>query len=465
MQNFKRLGSSLFLISTLVGCSATPYAPKALQANDQKTSVRTYQVMGQDAVRYVIDFNGSAKALIAKLSAAEQVALLDEEAGLLTVLSTDPAFLERAKGLPGVADVAADKNFSVVHQLMIKKPEAKLSVQSAMDPLEPAQWSLRQIQAQEAWQFAKGKGVRVAVVDTGVDPNNPDLAANLDLASGGSVIDYGPDKDVGVLDLMGHGSHVAGIIAAAQNGFGVVGVAPEATIVPIKAATWDGHGTVGDAIAGIKKAIKARVQVMNLSLQFSFDPDNAEDVKLAKSLKKAIHFARAKGILVVSSAGNSSLDLDENPSLPVSIGPNLGVSATGPVGQQNFDGLGLYSNYGHAVDLCAPGGNIGFDANGVPVLVNMNDLVLSTWSMSALPQYFMGMPIGASPFMYMIGTSQAAPHVAGTAALILSAHPKMSVNRLMKLLEETADDLGAPGYDVHFGHGRINANQALCRSK
>ncbi|HEY9766020.1 MAG TPA: S8 family serine peptidase, partial [Chroococcales cyanobacterium] len=408
----------------------------------------------------LIDCNDPA-AVAAKLSKETRILSSDSENGILVALSSDPAFVEKTEKIDGVNGVALDHRFQAIPPMVARPLNKTKRVQSVTDELFPAQWGMRQIQVEKAWEYSKGKGVRVAVIDTGVDFNNPDLAPNLDLKAGGNVIDYGPDQAAGIMDLMGHGSHVAGIIAAAENGFGVVGVAPKAVIVPIKAATWDGGGTVGDAIAGIRLALKAKVDIINLSLGFTYDQTNPAERKLAKALKKVIHRAADRGILVVCASGNEATDLGKTPMLPVSVGDNLGVSATGPINQKDFDAFALYSNYGKGVDLAAPGGNVSFDAAGIPTLADINDLVLSTWSNSAVEQTFFGIPLGPAPFMYLIGTSMAAPHVAGTAALVLARFHHLSLSQLKHQLLETADDLGAPGKDPFFGHGRVNAYNAV----
>ncbi|HBN07579.1 MAG TPA: hypothetical protein DD435_02675 [Cyanobacteria bacterium UBA8530] len=458
----KSIALSLALVG-LAGCAllppSQPIARTGITSVTQKAHV--YKIAGlPDAFKYLIDCS-DPNAVAAKLPKETTILSADNENGILIVLSSDPDFVEKTEKIDGVNGAALDQRFQTIPP-MVARPLVKTKrIQSATDELFPAQWGMRQIQAEKAWEYSKGKGVRVAVIDTGVDFNNPDLAPNLDLKSGGNVIDYGPDQAAGLMDLMGHGSHVAGIIAAAKNGFGVVGVAPKAVIVPIKAATWDGGGTVGDAIAGIRLALRAKVDIINLSLGFTYDQSDPAERKLANALKKVIHRAASLGVLVVCASGNEATDLGQTPMLPVSVGDTLGVSATGPVNQQDFDAFALYSNYGKGVDLAAPGGNVAFDASGTPTLADISDLVLSTWSSSAIEQTFFGIPLSPAPHMYMIGTSMAAPHVAGTAALVLARFPYLSLPQLRHQLLETADDLGPSGKDAFFGNGRVNAYQAV----
>lgn len=380
--------------------------------------------------------------------------------GLLLALvgcqAASPPNLSQTQGVNGIKEQDNLKRRFQVIPIEGARPQTYRS--QATQEIIP--WGIRQIQADKAWKYARGRRIRVAVLDTGIDPKNPDLAPNLDLSAASSVITSGPDGKAGIVDLLGHGSHVAGIIAAAKNGLGVVGVAPEATLIPIKVATYDGGGTVGDVIEGIYRAIRARADIINLSLEFPFDPKKPEDQELARALKAALRTANQYGVLVVCAAGNGGKNLDETPVTPVSLGFNLGVSATGPINQQNFDQIAFYSNYGKAVDLAAPGGNLLFK-DGAPVIADPQDLVYSTWSTQALESNFNGIKLGPATHMAMLGTSMAAPHVSGVAALALSRFKYLPAPLLKERLLGTADDLGTPSKDPFYGRGRVNALRAV----
>src|SRR3954469_15363754 len=268
-----------------------------------------------------------------------------------------------------------------------------------------------------AWQLARGTGVTVAIIDSGARTQHPDLAPNIwtnfDEVPGNGVDDdrNGYVDDVHGVDLsstkpgqdlsdgLGHGTHVAGIVAAAANRAGVVGVAPQAKLMIVKVLKADGSGTTGAVAEGIRYAAANGARVINLSLA-----GNDDDPRLAE----AVRAAAAANALVVASAGNDGRDIDRRPSYPASLPePNLlAVASTDP-----NDGRGIsdFSNFGRlAVQVAAPGAQI---------LSSAND---GGWKL-------------------MSGTSMAAPMVAGVAALAVSANPHINaVDRRGLLMQNAA---------------------------
>jgi thermitase len=279
------------------------------------------------------------------------------------------------------------------------------------------------IDAPEAWTVTRGAGVSVAVVDTGADLGHPDLTARLQ--PGYDFV----DNDSNPTDANGHGTHVAGTIAAADNGSGVVGVAPDASIVPLRVLGADGSGYSSDVAAAFDWAGDHAVRVVNASLGAD-SPTAAE--------QQAIHDHPAT--LYVVAAGNDGLDVDATPQYPCAYTePNvLCVGAT-----DSDDQIADFSNWGAAgVDLFAPG-----------------TLIVSSWPRtfsSDLDFYF---ETGAG-YELLDGTSMATPHVAGAAALVAADHPGFDAGQIKTALMGSADPIASLANKSVSG-ARLNAAAAV----
>ncbi|MEV6301470.1 S8 family peptidase [Actinoplanes sp. NPDC051861] len=286
-----------------------------------------------------------------------------------------------------------------------------LDVPSGSDPQRAKQWDLAKLRVDEAWTKSTGAGVTVAVIDTGVDASHADLKANV--LSGYDAI---ANKAGVSTDGNGHGTHVAGTIAAVTgNGVGISGIAPDVKILPIKTLGANGSGNMSDTAEGITWAVDHGAQVINMSL--------GSDAKVA-AVTNAIKYARSKGVTVVAAAGNSRQE--GNPTnYPGADEGVIGVAAT-----DSNDRYGSYSNAGSYVDVAAPGSDI-----------------LSTAPNSA--------------YKTMSGTSMASPHVAAVAALLKSFAPRLTPDEIEATLEKTAVDLGKAGFDNDYGNGRIDPVAAL----
>lgn len=326
----------------------------------------------------------------------------------------------------------------------------------------PLQWNMQALEAPAAWATGcTGAGVRVAINDGGIYDLHPDLEPNLDKACSASFVPGQPyNTDTGTF---WHGTHVAGIVGAADNGFGVIGVAPEATLVGVK-VLHGGTGSFGGVIGGILYAADpaafgrpacAPVDVINMSLGAVFSKAATGGGQLVGAMAKAVNFATRNGVLVISAAGNNGIDLRDFPSVtfvPADSGSGLAVSSTGPTffseGNDNFRRPASYSNFGDGfIDVAAPGGDFVTFFQGNPLW--FLDMVLSTCRGSSAPPTF--------NFCFSAGTSMAAPAAAGVAALIKSTDPGMSLGALKTKLFNTADDEGALGNDAFYGHGFVNA--------
>jgi subtilisin family serine protease len=286
------------------------------------------------------------------------------------------------------------------------------------DPLRPQQWGLDMIEADAAHGVTRGAGAVVAVVDSGVLASHADLAGRL---LGGRDFVGG---DATPNDENGHGTHATGIVVAnARNGVGVSSVAPGATVLPLRVLGADGSGTVDDVVAGIDYASTHGADVINLSL--------GEDVPIggtSSEFSEAIDRALDRGVIVVAASGNNGLPVCEQPS---GRGRLLCVGSVDRRSMRSF-----FSSFGQGLGLVAPGGS------GLPV---PGEDVLST--------------AGDGGYEEMAGTSQAAPHVAGVAALLVSrgVRGQAAANRILA----TARDAGPPGPDPEYGAGIVNARAAV----
>lgn len=284
------------------------------------------------------------------------------------------------------------------------------------DPRYAEQWNMRQINAMAGWKAGGGRGVTVAVLDTGVSP-----VADL----GDSLLKGGMSFVPGVkafADGNGHGTHVSGTIAQnTNNGEGVVGVAPNVTIVPFKVLADQGGGSADRIAAAIDEAADRGVDIINMSLGGGY----------SEIMNKASADAARRGVLVVASAGNSGR---EGLGSPASSKEVIAVGSTGP-----DDEKAPYSTYGEGLEIAAPGGNKNKAGGGI------------------LQSTVDGQ--GGQTYAEFQGTSMAAPHVSGALAILLGRGlaPKAAVNTLYA----TAKDLGGEGYDQTFGHGRIDIGAAI----
>ncbi len=395
------------------------------------------------------------------------------------------------------------------------------------EPLGVCQWDMALINASDdgSYATATGKGVTVGMIDSGVDFTHPDIAPNLDEDRSCSFIfDDTPTADpqeiangdcfnkAAVQDLSGHGTHTASTVAAPINGIGIAGVAPEATIVALKACTAQGFCFADSVAAALRYAGDNDIDIVNLSLfadpYLYYCKSEAEQRAILKELEDAARYAQQRGVLIVASAGNEQADL-QHPGLddispdwppdtaetryvknncrvaPAELPGVMTVSATGPVGYPGYDlWIADYSSVGMSrVDVTAPGGDY-FRATGT-----VQDAVLGAvpfdseiWNgYDPLNAFYPGITVtdqGAG-YVYLNGTSMSSPHAAGVAALVKEMHPKWGPGAIKAAVQRSAQHLDCPpnweplgtaderyrcygngGRTSFFGHGLVDAAAA-----
>ncbi|HLC22165.1 MAG TPA: S8 family peptidase [Candidatus Nanoarchaeia archaeon] len=281
-----------------------------------------------------------------------------------------------------------------------------LAKPSNSQPAQSTPWGIDRIDADVA--PGNGLGVTVCVVDTGIDQDHPDLQANI--VGGKNFVAKGVTVDPNKWDDdNGHGTHVAGTVAAVDNTIGVIGVAPQASLLAAKVLDRTGSGYLSGVIAGIDYCVSSGADVISMSLGTSSD---------VQAMHDAVDAAYAQGVLLVAAAGN---DYGGAVSYPAAYSSVIAVSAT-----DSTDALASFSSVGPEVELAAPGVS-----------------VLSTWK--------------GGGYNTISGTSMATPHVSGVAALAIEANPTLTNVEIRALLQSTADDLGAVGRDTSFGYGLVDA--------
>ncbi len=327
------------------------------------------------------------------------------------------------------------------------------------------QWNLRAVSAPDAWAAGHlgSRDVVVAILDTGIDYANPDLAGLVDLDRSISLVPEDVTRHypgrLPFSDLFWHGTAVAGVVAS--NAILLAGVNRSVTLLAVKVADSTNNHTVGRLISGIVYAADQGADVINLSR--GSQRDKSQSPGFVAAWERAVNYAFRKGALVVSVAFNDAADLDHNGNIvrmPCEAANAICVSATGPTGAAaingpwvDVDAIAPYSAFGRsAVSVAAPGG-----AGDVGQFRRMWVLCTTT------PTQTTGAPAcrARQPVAQGAGTSFAAPHVAGLAALLVAQLGHGNPALIRARILQSADDLGEPGVDPYYGKGRINVARAL----
>ena len=467
---FIRILLASFVLASFAGCQ------KDLTESGntlESASVSTTQI-GAKVSNYVV----ITKSLTlpadfeTKLSAYGQIINPIPEIGVVVVKPTVANFEMKVGKLLEVQAVAPDLVVKWIDPIAFIKGSNRSGKGKPDGYYVNFQWGLDAINAPEAWNAGyTGGNAKVFILDSGIDSEHPDLAPNLNTALCKSFV---PGEDYNVADgkYFNHGTHVAGIIAAVNNSFGVTGVAPDAEIVAVKVLSeYNGSGAFSWINDGIVYAANNGADIINMSLGatlnrngFYLDENDIlqkvpavylQDLILAQ--QRAVDYAVKSGAVIVASAGNDGVNSDGDASffkVPAELQNVIAVSATAPdywyndylnqTPDPDFDIPSSYTNYGKSlVDIAAPGGDFDF----YPSEYYYFDMVLSTIS---------------EGYAWAAGTSMASPHVAGVAALIIAKNGgAMNPLEVMKKLYNTADKFDGNGISAYYGNGRVNAYRAV----
>lgn len=410
--------------------------------------------------------------------------------GISICTSSDPDFKTKAQKVSGVLSVVPDfemqwidpewagtaKVAATTTGIKTSANDASSATATASSTSSPPyssnknsyfnmQWGLDAINAIEAWQTgARGSGALVAVLDTGFDLTHPDLLANINLQKSKNFVTGETLQWNNPSSTFSHGTHVAGIIAGVDNSVGIVGVAPAAKLMLVKVLSDSGSGSFSTILTGIKYAVDNGADIINLSLGgfLNIYTDSYYITQFAQSTT----YAYNKGVTVIAAAGNDDEDLDDQNNqgyyfLPAQAPYVLAISSTAPIGWAKNPSVTLdnfasgYSNYGSSVAFSAPGGDTQYPNTATDT---------ATIAGVTKPTYVFDMVFSAiyQGWGWASGTSMAAPHVSGVAALIVRKNgSRLSPDKVKAKLQASAYDLGAPGQDIYFGLGRVDAYKAV----
>ena len=492
MMKHTRAAAALALAAALSACadalpSSASSAAAAPAASSAPDAAGRYLVLFNGAVPH--DFAARVQALGGSVTFAHGDAGLGAVAGLDDAAATQ---LSRAPGIHAVradellqsdplpnpwtadeGDAAGAADAPASASLAALSGAAVAAVDPTRAPLFGNQWNLRAVGAHHAWAAGVqgSPSVRVAILDTGIGYTHPDLAALVDLSLSRSFI---PEEDARVAGLFPgahpvadahyHGTHVAAIVSSRATL--VAGVTSRTTLVGLKvchagsAPVWRPDCRLSAVLQALVYAADQGLDVANLSLALTFRrPDVNGGLRdgpaLAAALARAMTYANRKGMTVVVAAGNSSVNLDHDGGTYQAYCNAPGVicvSGTGPT-RRNPDGSwaevdapAYFTNFGRSViDVAAPAGNTGA---AIP---------------SACSPFSQPVPTCgylSNKVLFARGTSMAAPHVSGLAALLVERHGRNPA-RIRALIQQSADDLGEPGTDPYYGQGRLNIPRAL----
>ncbi|MED1204373.1 S8 family peptidase [Heyndrickxia acidicola] len=362
----------------------------------------------------------SASHASTKSTAKEDVIIVyKNKTGKEKALKTGSRLEHQYQALPAVAMTATaanvqalkkDPNIAYVEKnVHFKIQNTKAVPVTAAVAKEESQWGFQDVKAVDAWKAGyTGKGIKVAVLDTGIAPHS-----DLKVAGGTSTVSY----TTSYTDDNGHGTHVAGIIAAQQNGVGTVGVAPDVSLYAVKALDQDGEGDLQDILKGLDWAIQNHMDMVNMSLG---TPDDSQ------AFHDMVDKAYQSGTLVICAAGNdgNADGTGDNVNYPADYSSAIAVGAVDSNLKRAY-----FSSTGNKVEFTAPGVNI-----------------VSTYLHNG--------------YEMMSGTSMATPYVTGLFALLKQEYPTLSDSELRTKMDASVKDLGAPGRDPLYGFGFAEFSQA-----
>lgn len=424
---------------------------------------------------YVLTARSWGPAQVAAVTAAGGVVAFGHDGAGVGVATSDALdFAWRVRASAAIASVEADR--LVQWQLPLITADLDEAFTNPPDDdtfFNGVQWAPQAVDAPAAWASGcTGNGVRVAILDGGIHSTHADLVANLDVAASRSFVPgHDFNQDTGTF---WHGTHVAGIVAAADNTLGTIGIAPQARLIGVK-VLHSGTGSFGGVIQGILYAATPTAQggggadIINMSLGAVFARNDEGAGQLVAAMNKAVDYANRFGVLVISAAGNEGIDLDHSGNLisvPAQSGAGLAVSATGPtgfaLGATDFDTPASYTNYGiSAINVAAPGGDFVLPGSAPCTLPTATGSVTAPcWVFDMVLSTSRGAGASTTGYAFAAGTSMAAPAAAAVAAMIKQKNPNISLGAWQAALQTSAIDAGNSGADPFYGKGWINALRA-----
>ena len=407
--------------------------------------------------------------------------------GFAMVEGLDEAGVAQIRGVSGVADVQPDAEFSLsVPQAAVESDmgaDASDAMMSQADPTTATryswQWNMRSIGAHKAWAAGKlgSPDVTVAILDSGIDYDAPDLRGLVDLSRSRSFVasdntitsTYFPTRDR-ISDYNGHGTNVATQVSS--KAIAIAGVTSKTTLIGVKVLGASGSGSLGGVLSGITWAADQGANVANMSLGGGFA--KAGNGRYVALIQRTMNYAKQKGMLVVVAAGNDAADMDHDGNYFNTYCGTVHVVCVAAVGPSSAtaspDESSNFTNFGRsAINVAAPGGNYRADF-ALSAWPWGNDIASWVWSYCSKTKLVLNATGGVRGFAGcqggnrltgQVGTSQAAPHVAGLAALLMAEHGTGNVGQIKHMIEKSSADLGQTGTDPFYGRGRIDVARAL----
>jgi hypothetical protein len=486
-----RFISSLASLLAIAACSpdsSHPVAPPVSAARDIAPGTGTN---GRYILASSAGFGANLASSIAKLGG--KLDRVHQAAGFAVVSNISDANASQLIAIKGVDDVEPDISVSLNQPVAPEKFNLASSASSSPtvgtssqdNPANAArysfQWNMRLIGADKAWAVGKlgSPGVTVAIMDTGIDYDAPDLDGLVDLSRSVSFVPsddsitatYFPSRN-NISDYNGHGTNVATQVSS--KAVALAGVTSKTTLIGVKVLNGQGTGSLSAILTGVLYSVDHGANIANMSLGGSFaKPGNHKYVNL---IERIFNYANRKNMLIVVAAGNDAENLDQNGNVYEAYcdAPHvICVSAVGPaVASDDPNTPAFYTNYGrNSIDVAAPGGNAdaadGYPTSNWPWGADIASWVWSYCSKTSLVfdstgaiQGLAGCQSGTYLNGY-IGTSQATPHVSGLAALLMSLYGTGNPPHIKKLIEKSAIDFTNKNKSAYYGKGRISVSNAL----
>jgi subtilisin family serine protease len=447
---------SLTALATAAACATATAVTLAAPASAEPLPSPTAFVVVQGGT-------GTSQAVAATAAAGGTVLQQWPQIGVVVAEASDSGFDDAARAMPGIVAAGPTRAMHAYEAPAGVVPDGTVQGlgpgtsggDDTSEPLNANQWDMHAIKADRAHLATDGsRAVTVGVLDSGIEADHPDLAANVDASQSASCATRGGVPDTSPLawqpTTSTHGTHVAGTIGAARNGVGIVGVAPSVKLASVKVVDDQGYIYPEYAICGFLWAADKGMQVTNNS--YFIDPyylwckADLDERATIVAVDRALKYSEKKNVVNVAAAGNSAWDLskpivdtgspdnstDPQPrytdhrcyDMPTEAGNTVTVSATGPTDAKSY-----YSNYGrNVIDVAAPGG----DGRVPAPTPDKNGRILST--------------VTGGRWGYLQGTSMASPHVTGVVALLRSAEPALDAKQAINTLEREADPIACPAF-------------------